>query len=181
MSNSNATHYNTSAAQHSGHTSRTSMAHYFTKFMAVGNLRRGPAIGSPTPSSFFAFPRSASYLQPHLICTEARTSWRTDTRSGKKITMIEVIYIVRHAVRMKLDLRPHTTLRKTVHHTPQTGQGILSASVAASGSSSHERLAPRTHHRPRAQTKPGVTDRRIGASLRENRSSALLPLECHPF
>jgi hypothetical protein len=50
--------------------------------------------------------------------------------------MIEVIYIVRHAVRMKLFLRPHTTLHKTVRHTPQTGQGVLSASVAAFGSSS---------------------------------------------
>jgi hypothetical protein len=72
--------------------------------------------------------------------------------------MIEVIYIVRHAVRMKLVLRPHTTLRKTVRHIPHTGQGVRSVSVATLGSSSNAYLAPSMHHRPRRRSDPRVTN-----------------------
>jgi hypothetical protein len=60
--------------------------------------------------------------------------------------MIEVIYIVRHAVRMQHFLRLHTALRNLlVYRNPHIAVGILSVSVAASGSSADEPLVPSPH------------------------------------
>lgn len=72
--------------------------------------------------------------------------------SGTRPTMIDAIYIVRHAVRIKHFFRLHTT---TIPHAPLTSRGCPSAPAAIFSGSSH---GPSAHSRPRLQREPRVSD-----------------------